>query len=358
MTASSPRETADDASRFGLTDSLLDELRLREEADWPAAEFAQLAEAGILRWSVPEEFEGLAVDDRLFTAGYIALAEADLATCFVLTQRNGAVQRIASSRNATVHRWLPRLASGELFATVGISHLTTSRQHTAPPVRVTEKGDAFVLSGTVPWATSATRADLLVTGGQLEDGRQLLAVVDVGAAGDRVRPNSPMTLLALSASETGTVTLDDVVVSRDDVIAGPVEAVMKQGSGGGAGSLTTSALAVGLSERAVRGLERESAGRDEVGGPAASLRDAVDRLRSDVLETAAGGTSHSAESLRSRANSLASRATQAYLTATKGAGFVAGHPAEQAVREAMFFLVWSCPRPVAEAALQGFACSA
>jgi hypothetical protein len=38
------------------------------------------------------------------------------------------------------------------------------------------------------------------------------------------------------------------------------------------------------------------------------------------------------------------RAGQAALTASKGAGFVAGHPAERLVRESMFFLVWSCPQ--------------
>ena len=54
----------------------------------------------------------------------------------------------------------------------------------------------------------------------------------------------------------------------------------------------------------------------------------------------------------------AARATQADLAASKGAGFVAGHPAERAVREALFFLVWSCPQPVLAAALRGFACPA
>ena len=60
--------------------------------------------------------------------------------------------------------------------------------------------------------------------------------------------------------------------------------------------------------------------------------------------------------IRRRANSLVLRATQAQLAASKGAGFVAGHPAEREVREALFFLVWSCPQPVLSAALREFAC--
>jgi hypothetical protein len=61
------------------------------------------------------------------------------------------------------------------------------------------------------------------------------------------------------------------------------------------------------------------------------------------------------DSIRTRANSLALRSTQALLAASKGAGFVSGHFAERAVREAMFFLVWSCPAPVVAAALRELA---
>ena len=56
-------------------------------------------------------------------------------------------------------------------------------------------------------------------------------------------------------------------------------------------------------------------------------------------------------SLRGRANDFVLRATQAALTAAKGAGFVAGHDVGRWCREAMFFLVWSCPRSVTSARL-------
>ena len=55
------------------------------------------------------------------------------------------------------------------------------------------------------------------------------------------------------------------------------------------------------------------------------------------------------DALRTAANSLVVRAAQAALTATKGAGFIAGHPAERGIRESMLFLVWSCPHQVASA---------
>ena len=41
--------------------------------------------------------------------------------------------------------------------------------------------------------------------------------------------------------------------------------------------------------------------------------------------------------------------------AAKGAGFVRPHPAQRWARQALFFLVWSCPRPAAEALLEELA---
>jgi alkylation response protein AidB-like acyl-CoA dehydrogenase len=69
------------------------------------------------------------------------------------------------------------------------------------------------------------------------------------------------------------------------------------------------------------------------------------------LKLAAGSGGCSPDELRARANSLALRATQGALTAAKGSGYVLGHPAGRWCREALFFLVWSCPQPVVAAAL-------
>ena len=55
--------------------------------------------------------------------------------------------------------------------------------------------------------------------------------------------------------------------------------------------------------------------------------------------------------LRVDSTRLALRATQTALTVSKGAGFVAPHPAQRWARQALFFLVWSCPRPAAEGIL-------
>lgn len=342
--------------------ALLDRLAQRaaevDQTDrWPAESLADLARAGVLGWLVPTADGGQSWRAVDVTRGYVDLAASCLVTTFVLSQCNAAIQRIVDSTNDAVRaELLPSLARGEQWATVGISHLSTSRQHLSQPVvRIVPNPGGYTVEGEIPWVTGGGQVDHIVTGGTLPDGQQLLLAIPSTAAG--VRCETPVRLLALSGSATGRVRLENVQVPDTQRVAGPSEAVMRSSSGG-TGSLATSALAVGVGRRAVELLEREGERRVDIASVAASFRDEWSRLFEDLLRAAAGeiGLGQSSESIRGRANSFALRATQAALTATKGAGFVAGHPAERMVREAMFFLVWSCPQPVASAALREFAC--
>jgi hypothetical protein len=74
-------------------------------------------------------------------------------------------------------------------------------------------------------------------------------------------------------------------------------------------------------------------------------------LEADLFAAVRGEPHCSNDELRQRANSLVLRSTQAALAAAKGAGYVVGHPAGRWCREALFFLVWSCPQPVLSANL-------
>jgi alkylation response protein AidB-like acyl-CoA dehydrogenase len=308
---------------------------------------------------VPREFGGSDVSSAQLLAGYEQLAQACLTTCFILTQRNAAIQRIATCEAEGLKaQLLPDLAGGRIFATVGISHLSTSRQHLAQPAVAAELSETSLrLSGSVPWVTGAAHADYIVTGGTCPDGRQVLAAVPTKVQGAVVGPSAQ--LMALSASATASLELHNVEIPRDHLLAGPVTGVMQQG-GGGAGSLTTSMLALGLARRAALLIRKESARRGELCGIAGQFDDELARLRGDFDLAIAGAApadgALTASAIRHRANSLSLRITQAALAISKGAGFVIGHPAELAVREAMFFLVWSCPQPVVQGVLEELAC--
>jgi alkylation response protein AidB-like acyl-CoA dehydrogenase len=344
----------------------LSEIPEPDAADsWPAAQLELLTEAGGHRWNIPREFGGDGADDAEMLEVYRELASGSLLTTFILTQRNAACQRIAMSSNVAIkQRLLPALCEGRVLATVGISHLTTSRQHLSTPavvVTVDRNRHGYRLTGSVPWATGVLAADILVTGGTLDDGRQILAAVPTLREG--VRVHTPGALLGLSSSQTSTVDLRDVFIHEDEILHGPIERVMSSGAGGGAGSLGTSAVAIGTAQGALRNFREEADRRPELAEFAEPLQTEASILTMALRDSAtcvcdsaeSGGLS--VEEIRQRANSLVLRTAQAWLAATKGAGYIAGHPAERAVRESMFFLVWSCPQQVLIGNLRELSCS-
>jgi alkylation response protein AidB-like acyl-CoA dehydrogenase len=307
---------------------------------------ALCAEFGVYEWFLDRPFGGQNWNSADICRGYLALSAACLTTTFVITQFMGACQRIAAGMHTTIaERWLPALLAGKAFATVGISHLTTSRRHLLRPVlRAEPSGSALVLDGYCPWVTGSDRADVFVVGAALDDGRQVLVAVPATADGITVPP--PQSLVALNASRTGTVEFHGVRVPDEWLLVGPAEDAMKRGSGANTGGLQTSVVAMGLAASALEFLAHEAQRRSDLGEPAAALRGEWETLKQELLRVAAGDAICSTEQIRTRANSLVLRATQAALVAAKGAGFVASHPAGRWCREALFFLVWSCPQNV------------
>ena len=320
---------------------------------WPSASLNLLNEVGVCSWGFPVQDSGQDCTSTDWSRFYLDVTAACLTTGFVYSQRQAAVQRLLASDNPLLQeRWFPDLISGKVWATVGISHLSTSRQHCdSPAVLATETADGYQFDGDIPWVTGVQQSDLIVTGGQLEDGRQILALIPTVTPG--FCWGNTVEMLALNGSATGSCQLKQVRVTEAEIVAGPVKDVMKSG-GGGTGSLTTSAIALGVALRAVRGLAREAEKRADLKPEAALLERELRLLIDPLLDET---TSLTAQDFRTRANSLVLRAAQAWITATKGSGFVKGHPAERTIRDAMFFLVWSCPAVVAQAALKEFACS-
>jgi alkylation response protein AidB-like acyl-CoA dehydrogenase len=315
------------------------------DADWPASSWALLRQGGALAWSVPTEYGGQELAGAALLAGYERLAGACLTTAFLLSQRDAAVRRLIEHAGPEVRRrLLPPLARGATFTTVGLSQLTTSRQHQSPALIAAPQTAGYLLDGFIPWVSGAGRADFLVMGAALPDGRQILAALPRDRAGVEVEP--PLDLCAVRGSQTGQVRCRGVRLEADEVFAGPAERVL---AGKGGGGLETSCLALGLAGAAVDFLHREAAARPELREAAESF----ERLRGGVrrrLHELADGPVDAAEAaaLRVQANRLALAATQAALTAAKGTGFARPHPAQRWARQALFFLVWSCPRPAAE----------
>lgn len=318
---------------------------------WPAESLTDCIEAGVPRWFLADAAGGQNWSETDLLRAYVRLAGACMTTTFILTQFLSACKRIAAAPEFFgKSERLTDLLAGRAFATVGISHLTTSRRHLGrPALAARREGSEFVLDGYSPWVTGASEADWIVMGATLESGEEIVTLVDTKQAG--VSIDEPQTLMALTGSRTGAVRCEGVRIGADRLLAGPVANVLSQGAGAGTGGLQTSALAVGLAQAAVEYLLEEASRRSDLVDPAAALADQTETLLADLLAASSGDAKCSSSEIRQRANGLALRSSQAALAAAKGAGYVTGHPAGRRCREALFFLVWSCPAPVQQAHL-------
>jgi butyryl-CoA dehydrogenase len=331
---------------------------LRENADraddsptWPAVSWQAMQDAGVLKWCIPAGDGGSGLDPVALLKGYEQLASACLTTCFILSQRDAACRRLREYASGQASReLLARSGRGEALVTVGISQLTTSRQHGGPALIARPCDGGYHLTGVAPWVTGAAHADYLILGATLEDGRQLLGAVPRQAEGVTIGP--PLDLMALRGSLTAWVTCRDVFLENEWILAGPVEKVLQTGKGG-AGGLETSCLALGVARAAIDLLLEEAKNRPTLTEICDRLGKAYMRLRSEMHGMA--GTQFAPEAatdLRAKANTLVLRSTQSALTMCKGAGFVHPHPAQRLARQALFFLVWSCPQVAAAATLE------
>jgi alkylation response protein AidB-like acyl-CoA dehydrogenase len=344
-------KTLELVQRLATADGPADDLVL-----WPEELWRLVDAAGATRWSLAQEFGGSECPRPVLVQRYAQLAGGSLTAVFILSQHDAGVRRLqAVPENDSAKAWLRAIGRGQAFTTVGISHLTTSRRLGTQPVTASEIAPGiFQMDGTVPWVTGALRADVLVTGAALDDGRQMLVALPTDRPGVDVRP--PFPLAALQASCTTEVVLTAVRVEQAEVLVGPGRDILSNPGAVGTAGLETSALALGQARAALAALVDLSPDRGDLIEPlevlCESWRVAWSQLIAQAKEEPnAPGPGQ----IRAQANAMALRSTQAYLTARRGTGFLRTEPAQRWARQALFFLVWSCPTPVAQAAIRDLA---
>ncbi|MFM8402451.1 MAG: hypothetical protein ACKOAH_31890, partial [Pirellula sp.] len=142
-----------------------------------------------------------------------------LTDAFILTQRQAAMRRIETSPNPVSQSLLFKHSSGDRWISVGISHLTTSRQHISQPV-VTAKaqGAGWSISGTVPWVTAAAECEALVIAAcdWENHSHQYLFYLPMGSQLIKCQPR--MELMALTPSDTCEVRLDGIELTSNELL--------------------------------------------------------------------------------------------------------------------------------------------
>jgi alkylation response protein AidB-like acyl-CoA dehydrogenase len=312
--------------------------------DWPEDDLRVLAAAGAMRWAVPMNHGGEDLSPQEIHLRYEAIASASLATSLILSQRDSAIGLLRHGENATLaEELLPKLAENQIFATVGIAQLTTSRQGGPPALLAEQTPSGYQLNGVIPWATGADRSQYVLAGAALVDGKQIIFALPTDLAGVNVQ--HPTRLVSLASSRTGAIRCNDVQLPNWLVATGPKGNAL-------ANRATTlpigqAFLALGHCCGGIRLIGDHTS--DRARAAQESFERELSDLRRRVLDYCAPLSEIDRSlgaRLRGECNDLAVRITQSAVALYKGSALSLDHPAQRLVREAMFLMVWSCPDPV------------
>jgi alkylation response protein AidB-like acyl-CoA dehydrogenase len=138
--------------------------RLEREHEYPEALIAQMKEMGVYGLAVPARWSDSAVSARCF-----ALVTAELARGWMsLAGAMGGHSVVATllARFGTPEqqeRWLPRMATGEVRATMALTEPSGGSDLQDIRTRAVRDGDVYVVDGSKTWITNARHAGLIAT---------------------------------------------------------------------------------------------------------------------------------------------------------------------------------------------------
>jgi alkylation response protein AidB-like acyl-CoA dehydrogenase len=191
---------------------------MESAAPYDAGLWRKMADLGWLGLAIPEEHGGLGLrwEDvvvvteemgrSLFPSPFIAAAVAAR-----------AVERLASATQKA--RWLPRIAAGELIATLAVIEPSDLRGADGIAVEARLEGSGVVLNGTKAFVRDAQGAGLLLVAAREAGGVSLFAV-EADVPGLSVKPLKLMD----RTHRASNVILDGVQVSAGDRLGAPGKA--------------------------------------------------------------------------------------------------------------------------------------
>ena len=181
------------------------------------AVMAEMGALGLLGATLPEEFGGAGLNYTCYGLAARELERVDSAWRSAMSVQSSLVMHpiFAFGSEAQKKKYLPGLAAGKLIGCFGL----TEPDHGSDPggmvTKAVKDGAGYRLNGAKSWITNAPIADVALVWAKL-DGVIRGFLIERGAKGfSTPRIDGKM---ALRASLTGQIALDDVLVSADTML--------------------------------------------------------------------------------------------------------------------------------------------
>ncbi|TDZ90599.1 acyl-CoA dehydrogenase family protein [Mycobacteroides salmoniphilum] len=270
------------------------------------------------------------------------IATSSLAVGFSAWAHRMAIEYVSLAPQAFRTAYLPALTAGRR---TGVTAMAAGLKQVVGlgevPLRATTHADGLRITGPIRWASNVFPDALMVLPACGADGATFVVAVDVNA--DGIRIERPPNLMALTATASTSLQLDNLHVPAENIISTDLRGFVARIRP--AFLLLQTAFCTGVSGAALDGARSargELAGQfaTELGGLAQRNHLLRDRL---YAFAAAPSAPSIAELLRLRldAAGLAGQASRLEVTLAGGAGYALGTSANRRFREAAFLPIQS-----------------
>jgi butyryl-CoA dehydrogenase len=226
-----------------------------ERGEFPRETFERLGALGWLGLRYPERYGGADADMVTYCllAEELARGSLSVAAAAAMQSLMGTYFVYRYGSEALRARYLTPALRGDLVATFALTEPDAGSDVAGITTRAERRGDRWVLRGTKTWVTNAPVADLLTVAAKTSHERGLrniaLFLLDRSAMGG-ITLGKAIDKMAVRASVTGEIRLEDVEVPDEHLLGGETGGVDKIGSILAEIRIMTAALSVGLARAA------------------------------------------------------------------------------------------------------------
>ena len=226
-----------------------------ERAEFPTTLFKRIGELGYFGLRYPEAYGGAGAGMTTYCllAEELARGSLSLAAAACMQSLMGTYFIYKYGSEGLRRRYLVPALRGDLVATFALTEPDAGSDIANITTRAERRGEAWVLRGGKTWVTNAPVADVLTVAAKTsgERGMKSIALFLLDRATMRgITLGKKIDKMAVRASETGEILLDDVEVPADHLLGGETGGVDKIGAILSEIRVMTAALSVGLARAA------------------------------------------------------------------------------------------------------------
>jgi alkylation response protein AidB-like acyl-CoA dehydrogenase len=245
---------------------------LDEAGEFPRALFSRLGALGYLGLRYPEPYGGAGADMVTYCllAEEVARGSLSLAAVAAMQSLMGTHFIYRYGSEELRQRYLVPALRGDVVCTFALTEPDAGSDIAAMKTRAERRGDRWVLRGSKTWVTNAPVADVLTVAAKTsaERGLRHVALFLLNrSAMNGIVLSRKINKIAVRASETGQIELEDVEVPDDHLLGGETGGVEKVGGILAEVRIMTAALSLGLARAAYEAALRYARERQAFGKP-------------------------------------------------------------------------------------------